>query len=45
MGTNAAGQQLWAGLGASNVTETAMLDEMVRAYNKDRTVNDERHLT
>ncbi len=44
MGTNDRGEQLWSGLGASNVTEKGMLDEMVQAYNADRTIDDEREL-
>jgi hypothetical protein len=35
------GKQLWSGLGASNVTEDEMMDQMVRAYNAARTDRDE----
>jgi hypothetical protein len=42
MGKNEAGQRIWAGLGASNVTEDAMFAEMVSAYNAPRDANDER---
>ena len=34
------GTQLWSGLGASNVTEDEMMDQMVRAYNAPRTDRD-----
>ncbi len=34
------GEQLWAGMGASNVTEDEMMDQMVRAYNAERTPRD-----
>ena len=44
MGTNDRGDQLWSGLGASNVTETGMLDEMVKAYNAERDIDDEEEL-
>ncbi|HTM23522.1 MAG TPA: DUF4157 domain-containing protein, partial [Kofleriaceae bacterium] len=40
MGTDAEGKQLWAGMGASNVTEDGMMSEMVRAYNAERTPRD-----
>lgn len=42
MGKNAAGERLWAGLGASNMTEDGMVNEMVRAYNGRRDKEDER---
>lgn len=41
MGKNDAGERLWSGLGAT-ATEDAMIDEMVRAYNADRTEYDHR---
>src|SRR6185295_5816167 len=44
MGKNSAGQRLWAGLGASNVSEDAMYAEMVSAYNAPRDKNDEREM-
>ena len=36
LGTNAAGQQLFSGLGATGKTEDALYDEMVEAYNLER---------
>ena len=42
MGRDDAGQRLWAGLGASNKTEEAMVDEMVSAYRGPRDAEDER---
>ncbi|HSD89110.1 MAG TPA: hypothetical protein VLB44_16390, partial [Kofleriaceae bacterium] len=41
MGKNEAGERLWSGLGAT-ATEDAMVDEMVRAYNSERTDYDHR---
>jgi peptidoglycan hydrolase-like protein with peptidoglycan-binding domain len=40
-GTNPAGQQVWSGLGASNKTEEAMMDEMIEDYNGARRVEDQ----
>jgi hypothetical protein len=40
MGRNAAGRQLWSGLGAAGKTEEAMLLEMVGAYNNERDGDD-----
>jgi hypothetical protein len=42
MGKNAAGERLWAGLGADGKTEDTMIDEMVSAYNAPRTEYDTR---
>jgi len=36
MGKNAAGEQLWAGMGVSDTTEEGMLKEMQGAYNLER---------
>ncbi len=36
LGTNKAGKQLFSGLGASGMTEDALHDEMVGAYNQER---------
>lgn len=44
MGKNPAGERTWAGLGASGMTEDAMVDEMVRAYNGPRDDYDNRVL-
>ncbi|MDA8403513.1 MAG: hypothetical protein M0Z56_04850, partial [Desulfobacteraceae bacterium] len=44
MGKNDKGEQLWSGLGISNVTETGMLDSMLEAYNSDRDIDDVREL-
>lgn len=44
MGKNPAGEQLWSGLGISNVTEDGMLGDMVGAYNSGRTSDDYRQL-
>jgi len=51
MGRNAAGEQMWAGLGtfsgrtrSSHVTEHEMYEEMIAAYNGARDVNDDRVL-
>jgi hypothetical protein len=44
MGKNAAGERLWSGMGASNKTEDAMIDEMVLAYNGRRDKEDEREM-
>jgi peptidoglycan hydrolase-like protein with peptidoglycan-binding domain len=44
MGANPAGEQLWSGLGISNVTEEGMLLEMVEAYNTERDKRDYEHL-
>jgi hypothetical protein len=41
MGKNDAGQRLWSGFGASNVTEEHMHDTMVTSYNQERTANDQ----
>jgi hypothetical protein len=39
------GVQKWSGMGASNVTEDEMMDQMVRAYNAPRTPRDEEILS
>jgi hypothetical protein len=44
MGKNGAGERLWSGMGASNKTEDAMVDEMVGAYNGRRDKEDEREM-
>src|SRR6185295_17223590 len=41
MGKNSSGERTWAGMGASNMTEDGMLDEMVSAYNLARDDADE----
>jgi len=43
-GKNKAGEQLWSGLGVSNVTEDRMLAEMASAYNQGRSRGDYRVL-
>jgi peptidoglycan hydrolase-like protein with peptidoglycan-binding domain len=40
VGDNKAGKQLFTGLGAAGKDEDAMLDEMVEAYNRERTGDD-----
>ncbi len=35
------GVQYWSGMGASNVTEDEMMDQMIRSYNADRSARDE----
>lgn len=42
MGRDAAGNRLWAGLGATNKTEETMVEEMVSAYGGARDEEDER---
>ncbi len=42
MGKNAKGERLWAGMGATDKTETTMVDEMVSAYNAPRDGEDAR---
>jgi hypothetical protein len=42
MGKNAAGERLWAGMGADGKTEDTMIDEMVSAYNQPRNDYDTR---
>jgi len=42
MGKNDAGERLWSGLGASNVSESRMFEHMADAYNMDRNKHDER---
>lgn len=44
MGKNDRGEQIWSGLGISNVTEKGMLNAMVSAYNDDRDIDDDRKL-
>lgn len=39
-GRNKAGLQLWSGLGASDKTEDDLLDDMMKAYNGERTEQD-----
>jgi Protein-glutamine gamma-glutamyltransferase len=41
MGRKPNGERLWAGLGASGMTEDTMIDEMVSAYNGARNEEDE----
>lgn len=36
MGDNAAGEQLWAGMGVADTTEQGMYEEMAQAYNVER---------
>lgn len=40
LGEDKDGHQLWSGFGAQNMTEDAMLTEMVKAYNDDRDARD-----
>ncbi len=40
VGRNRAGQQLWTGFGAANMTENRMYNKMVRLYNLPRTNRD-----
>jgi len=35
------GEQVWSGMGASNVTEDEMMDQMIRSYNADRSDRDQ----
>lgn len=44
LGVNADKKQIWSGLGATEVTEEQLLDEMVGAYNGARGVNDTERL-
>jgi hypothetical protein len=44
MGKNDKGERMWAGMGATDKTETTMVSEMVSAYGGDRDENDERAL-
>ncbi len=43
-GLNAAGERVWSGFGASDLSEDQMLDHMVTAYNAPRNAADERAL-
>jgi hypothetical protein len=43
-GRNAAGEQIWSGFGASDVTEDALFDKMVEYYNAPRSDEDRRKL-
>jgi hypothetical protein len=45
MGKNDQGERIWSGLGASNVSEPDMFNEMVRAYNGGRDEEDTRAMT
>src|SRR5205085_11313818 len=42
MGKNDKGERMWAGMGATDKTESTMVDEMVEAYNGGRDDADER---
>jgi hypothetical protein len=44
MGKDDAGQRLWSGFGASNVSDEHMEDQMVSSYNQSRTARDEKVL-